>query len=109
MPFKVPHICGCGRRTAPGSLCECHRKRKQDADSRRLPARQRGYTRSWDKARQAFIKDNPSCTRCGKPATVVDHILAHKGNMVLFWNRANWQSLCTVCHNSWKQSLERSP
>jgi 5-methylcytosine-specific restriction endonuclease McrA len=33
--------------------------------------------------------------------------MRHQGNQKLFWNRANWQSLCAPCHNSWKQALEK--
>jgi 5-methylcytosine-specific restriction protein A len=32
-------------------------------------------------------------------ATVVDHILAHKGDAGLFWKQSNWQALCRRCHN----------
>jgi 5-methylcytosine-specific restriction protein A len=39
------------------------------------------------------------------PATVTDHIEAHKGDMKLFWDPDNWQSLCTGC-NSYKAALE---
>jgi len=35
-----------------------------------------------------------------KAATVVDHIIAHKGNANLFWDESNWQALCKRCHNS---------
>jgi 5-methylcytosine-specific restriction protein A len=38
-------------------------------------------------------------------ATVVDHIIPHKGDMGLFWDKANWQSLCKPCHDS-KTRLE---
>jgi hypothetical protein len=41
-------------------------------------------------------------------ATVVDHIVAHRGNSELFWNPDNWQPLCQHHHNSAKQSEERS-
>jgi 5-methylcytosine-specific restriction protein A len=34
------------------------------------------------------------------PATVVDHIEPHKGDMVKFWDETNHQGLCTPCHNS---------
>jgi hypothetical protein len=43
-----------------------------------------------------------------KPAKVVDHIVPHRGDMSLFWDRANWQSLCANCHSSYKQRLEKS-
>jgi 5-methylcytosine-specific restriction protein A len=31
-------------------------------------------------------------------ATVVDHIKPHKGDKLLFWQRANWQPLWKPCH-----------
>lgn len=40
-------------------------------------------------------------------ATVVDHIVPHRGNAVLFWDETNWQSLCKGCHDSAKQSEEK--
>ncbi|WP_390622926.1 HNH endonuclease [Ralstonia syzygii] len=33
------------------------------------------------------------------PATVVDHIVPHKGDQHLFWRRSNWQALCKACHD----------
>jgi 5-methylcytosine-specific restriction protein A len=33
-------------------------------------------------------------------ATVVDHIVPHRGDERLFWDSVNnWQSLCESCHN----------
>lgn len=50
------------------------------------------------------------CERLGRitAAAVVDHKTPHKGDAVLFWNEANWQSLCAACHDSHKQSQERT-
>ena len=50
------------------------------------------------------------CERRGvlTPATVVDHIIPHRGDMTLFWDSANWQPLCKSCHDSDKQMLEKS-
>ncbi|WP_343040029.1 HNH endonuclease signature motif containing protein [Methylocystis heyeri] len=45
--------------------------------------------------------------KCPNPATVVDHITPHKGDIKLFWDRKNWQPLCEPCHNSRKQREER--
>jgi 5-methylcytosine-specific restriction endonuclease McrA len=39
-------------------------------------------------------------------ARVVDHIVPHKGDQGLFWDKANWQALCFTCHNSTKQKEE---
>ena len=41
-------------------------------------------------------------------ATVVDHIKEHKGDLELFWDQDNWQSLCETDHNSTKQQIERN-
>jgi len=67
-------------------------------------ANQRGYNYKWQKARESYLKKNPLCIHCEnegkiKLAEVVDHIEDHKGDQVLFWNKENWQGLCTTCHN----------
>ena len=43
---------------------------------------------------------------CGAAASIVDHIVAHRGDQSLFWDKANWQPLCVHCHSSLKQSQE---
>nr|WP_274517359.1 HNH endonuclease signature motif containing protein [Chromobacterium haemolyticum] len=42
-----------------------------------------------------------------EPATVVDHIEPHQGDQAKFWDKTNWQALCTPCHSSEKQRQER--
>lgn len=106
MPVRAPRICGCGCRIVSGERCPCERKRKAEADARRPSARDRGYDSKWDVERAAFLKARPTCTRCSAPATVVDHVIPHRGDMKLFWNRSNWQPLCRTCHSRWKQSQE---
>jgi HNH endonuclease len=32
------------------------------------------------------------------PGTCVDHIVPHRGDMTLFWDPTNWQTLCDSCH-----------
>jgi len=83
------------------------RERKARHDAKRPSARKRGYTREWETAAKIYLTAYPSCRRCGAQASVVDHIKPHKGDQGLFWNRANWQSLCTHCHSSAKQAEER--
>jgi len=73
--------------------------------SSRKTATQRGYGHAWHVARNDYLRRHPLCAQCLKRgkhvgAVAVDHIKAHKGNKALFWNEANWQSLCTSCHNS---------
>jgi 5-methylcytosine-specific restriction endonuclease McrA len=43
-----------------------------------------------------------------KGADVVDHIVPHKMDKALFWDRSNWQPLCKWHHDVVKQSLELS-
>ena len=52
-----------------------------------------------------FLIENPLCVEClnmgrTEPATVVDHIVPHRGDLALFWDRrGNWQALCVDHHN----------
>jgi 5-methylcytosine-specific restriction protein A len=67
-------------------------------------ANSRGYNREWRKARLDHLRRFPFCVECAKQdryisATDVDHIIPHRGDMVLFWKRSNWQSLCKSCHS----------
>jgi len=64
----------------------------------------RGYNRSWQKARTAYLAAHPLCVMCQKEgrytkATVVDHIIPHRGNQRLFWDTDNWQALCKRHHD----------
>ena len=68
------------------------------------PAAQRGYGSKWQKARRQFLEAHPLCVECLKSgryvkATVVDHIVPHRGDQKLFWDRSNWQALCKPCHD----------
>ncbi len=112
MPTRAPSVCGlCGKahlvtdRCAPALTRDKERKARHD--ERRPTARARGYDRKWDAARAEFLAEHPRCRVCGETATVVDHIIPHKGDMLVFWDRRNWQPLCAHHHNSLKQSQER--
>lgn len=111
MPYAAPRHCNCGRIVPAGERCACQkasdRARKARHDLNRPSARERGYTSEWQKARAAFLAAHPDCAMCTAPATTVDHIIAHKGDDRLFWDRSNWQSLCTRCHSRRKQRAER--
>ena len=61
----------------------------------------------WRKLRKDFLSRYPRCVVCGEPATVVDHIEAHRGNEELFWDESNLQPLCKSCHSRktvWEES-----
>lgn len=75
-------------------------------------ANARGYTYAWQCARKEWLAARPFCVMCQErkritQATHVDHIVPHCGDMVLFWDRSNWQSLCAHCHSAIKQRTER--
>ena len=74
----------------------------------------RGYGGRWQRERLAFLThpDNALCVMCKREsrvtaATVVDHIIPHKGDYKLMWDRANWQPLCKPHHDSDKQSMDK--
>lgn len=99
-------------RLRPAQQPSRHEQRRE-ADARRASAAERGYDARWRKARLPHLAAHPLCVMCEArgdvtAATVVDHIAPHHGDMALFWDAVNWQSLCERCHNSVKQSEERS-
>lgn len=107
MPYAAPRPCtypGCSTLTH-GRRCNEHRRqeRREHARNRPNPAAM-GYGHEWRKASRRFLQENPLCVLCrqaGKIRTseVTDHIIPHKGDMVLFWDRSNWQALCWRCHS----------
>lgn len=107
MSQKPKHPCnypGCPALTNE-RYCEKHRKQEQRRyDERRGTAHQRGYTVRWRRVRESYLRRHPLCVECEKKdritaATVVDHIIPHKGDHELFWNEDNWQSLCKTHHD----------
>lgn len=108
MPNRPPRICPtCQRAVAADRMCMCARKRRVEHDRKRPTARERGYSTAWDKARRDFLASHPRCAHCGGLATVVNHIVPHKGDQGLFWKRSNWEAVCAPCHNGPIQSAER--
>jgi len=86
---------------------------KRRYDDKRESSAKRGYGYQWQKARKEFLQQHPLCEDHGKrgyvvAATIVDHIVPHRGDDKLFWDRSNWQALCKPCHDSHKQRLESS-
>jgi 5-methylcytosine-specific restriction protein A len=78
---------------------------RTESESRRGSAHERGYSAAWRKARWHFLRAHPLCAehqRSGQlvAASVVDHIVPHRGDKDRFWMRSNWQPLCKPCHDS---------
>ncbi len=104
MPHKPPRPCSypsCPKYAVKNSgYCEKHHKEVNARyDKKRETATQRGYNARWQRARKTFLANNPVCRVCDRGATVVDHIEPHRGDMRLFWDKANWQPLCKLCHD----------
>lgn len=109
---RPPHLCTCGKIVPHGTRCACQiastRARNKRHDANRPTAAQRGYNGAWRKARKEWLTVYPFCVMCHAQATTVDHIVPHRGDDRLFWDKTNWQSLCAPCHNRHKQRLERA-
>ena len=76
-------------------------------------AGERGYNYRWRQARLRHLNEYPLCLICQKKkcttaATVVDHIIPHRGDQALFWDESNWQSLCKRCHDGDKATIDRT-
>lgn len=101
MPMRAPRICSCGRVVPSGQRCACQRAKAKAHDAKRGTAASRGYTGNWRKESKAFLAlpGNERCAcGCGRIANMVDHIRAPKGDMALFWDRANWQPMNVACN-----------
>lgn len=102
----------CRNKVTSGRCAECARA----SDRQRGSRHERGYTSEWERARLQFLREYPLCghrptphppvmSRCYDEqrvtaATVVDHVVPHRGDRALFWAReTNWQSLCRACHD----------
>ena len=99
VPCKHP---GCAALVEVGErYCEVHKPLHPEAIRSR---EERGYGSRWRTARRKYLEAHPLCVECAKQgkyvrATVVDHIVPHRGDQKLFWDQSNWQSLCKSCHD----------
>ena len=74
--------------------------------------KEKGYNSRWRKERARFLKAHPLCVKClenkmFEKATVVDHIVPHRGGRELFWDEKNWQPLCKPCHDTKTMTEDR--
>lgn len=66
----------------------------------------------WQRLRAHQLSMQPLCRMCLitediTPATVIDHVKPHKGDLKLFYDANNLQSLCKPHHDGAKQRIER--
>lgn len=110
MPSRPKRPCrqpGCPELVdGESGYCDKHKRDERKRwDECRGSARERGYTTRWDKARKTFLSHHPLCAECEREgrvtaATVVDHIIPHRGDQALFWDKSNWQPLCKPHHDA---------
>jgi 5-methylcytosine-specific restriction enzyme A len=96
LPVKPPVHRPAGMRSAA--------EVKRELDRQRPSAARRGYGPRWRRARAAFLARHPLCVACRAQgrvvtATVVDHLVPHRGDQRLFWDEANWAPSCKPCHD----------
>ena len=95
-----------------GTVEEAEQARQKDLNRRRGSAASRGYGHRWRKASVGYRRKHTLCVCClarfsrTTTAELVDHIVPHKGDMKIFWDRSNWQSLCDNCDKTIKRALE---
>jgi len=105
---KAPKPClhpACGVLTNKPYCIEHMREPVQrPKDDARPSADKRGYGNAWRKARLGYLKSHPLCVHHQErgftvASNEVDHIIDHKGDQALFWDKENWQALCKSCHS----------
>ena len=80
--------------------------------ARTNPLRPLYFTTRWQRLRASvLLRDLYTCQRCGRvQAThmVADHKTPHRGDLALFWDIENIETLCPSCHSSAKQREEQA-
>lgn len=99
-----------GKHSLPGrQAAASHKPKRRVEDQHRGSARERGYTRQWEKFRATFLQEHPLCEYCSadgrvEPTVIVDHDLPHRGDPGLFWDNS-FTGLCKA-HHSEKARVE---
>jgi 5-methylcytosine-specific restriction protein A len=100
----------CGPNCKHFQPCPVHgshdQARYRTYNSNRRPDQKLYDTPFWRLRSKRFLRENPLCKDPdGKhggfpvPATVVDHIIPHRGDIELFSAESNLQGLCKGCHS----------
>ena len=109
-----------------GTCCDNHIAYGQARAERKKQFQERGFvvrntaqhtanqqlyrSKVWKQVRSmALLRDGYTCKVCGREATTVDHIKPHEGNLQLFLDMNNLQSLCASCHGikSYRESCRK--
>lgn len=112
-PLRVCIEQGCHTLTSGVRCAACERERSTRPKPQGMTGESlyRLYrTVAWRRLREALTQQNPWCAECLKkninnPWDELDHIVPHRGNLDLFWDRDNLQGLCRTCHanKTWRE------
>lgn len=110
MPVACPTPCtkpGCPNLVSKAGLCPAHLAEQRNAYNRvrrrkRDPVDVLYATAGWRAKRAHHLRREPLCRHCYAEgllvaAVLVDHIVPAKDGGA-FWDDANLQSLCNLCH-----------
>lgn len=109
VPCKHP---GCPELVSSGTkYCERH-KAMHPEEVRSAAGRWYGY--AWRKASKQFLQANPLCEKCKQQGKyvrvmVVDHVVPHRDDEKLFWDRGHWQPFCKKHHDQKTGSFDSKP
>lgn len=62
------------------------------------------FTKQWRRLRARVLREEPTCVECVRdgyevrPTTDVDHVVPHRGDTRLFFDRSNLRALCHAHH-----------
>lgn len=78
----------------------CHEHAREKERTRYNADTRKWYcTEAWRILRLSILGEQPVCVNCRQAAsTEVDHIIPHRGEYALFWERTNLQGMCSPCH-----------
>lgn len=105
MKTKICKKAGCGRTCEQGkNYCYLHKDLETKKKIFTFRGKSKTYhnlyeTYRWRTFSKDFLKTHPFCYICGAKATVVDHIIPHRGDLSLFYDVNNVQPLCQSCHS----------
>jgi 5-methylcytosine-specific restriction protein A len=102
MPDAALHECRnprCGEYAYKYGFCRRHQPQASAPYRGPAGANLRPCNRRFRALRHAYLVRHPLCACCRhEPATELDHITPHRGDVRLFWDQTNWQGLCYRCH-----------
>lgn len=95
MPTAPPRAC-------PRPYCGKLNCREHSTATPRKSTTARGYGYHWDVRRKRYLRSHPLCAECLRQgrttaACIVDHVIPHRQDPVLYRDERNWQGLCRPC------------